>query len=335
LRSVAREAVDLVDRAAESAARDGHRRSRTPAPDSPRAEVGWEQRLVKLLLARADKTKKLEEDPLWTVRERLAARAGRVHALREARRLLKEADAPSSVRAPSSDVEAVLPKKKKRRKHRRRRSRRHGERGDDGASRGRRRKRSRSRSPSSSTSSSSSTVSSARPFRGAPSEARTGTQTQRDSKLRGHVVLIETLTEIAGVLPRASEGATLSQAELYRKLPPLFSLWFSMVLEPKLVQRSNGERNLREAKTLVKIMDHLMRGETLPGLVTALGRLKAITAVSTEPDATWRTAQLHELVTTDSTGLLTRRDRTNAAAALRDQARLQGGGRGAPLAPVL
>ena len=158
--------------------------------------------------------------------------------------------------------------------------------------------------------------------------------TQRDAKYRGHVVLIETLTEIAGVLPHASEKAALSQAEISRKLPALFSVWFSMVLEPKLAARPGGERNSREAKTLAKLLDHLLRGELMPSILTALGRLKAITTIATEADATWKTAQWHELVTSDSTGLLTRRDRTNVAAAQRDQLRLQPAGRGAALAPV-
>ena len=106
------------------------------------------------------------------------------------------------------------------------------------------------------------------------------------------------------------------------------------MLEPKLLQRAGSERNLREAKTLVKVLDHSLRGEVMPGILTALGRLKAITTVATEADATWKTAQWHELVTTDTTGLLTRRDRSNVAQAQRDQFRLQGAGRGAALAPV-
>ena len=158
--------------------------------------------------------------------------------------------------------------------------------------------------------------------------------TQRDAKHRGHVVLIETLTEIAGVLPRASEGAAYSQAEIFRKLPALFSLWFSLVLEPKLAARPVSERNAREAKTLVKLLDHALKGEVMPGILTALGRLKAITAVATEADSSWKTAQWHELVTTDTTGLLTRRDRSNVAAAQRDQLRLQVAGRGSALGPA-
>ena len=124
------------------------------------------------------------------------------------------------------------------------------------------------------------------------------------------------------------------RAEIFRELPALFSTWFSMVLEPKLVARAGSERNLREAKTLVKLLDHSLRGEVMPGIMTALGRLKSITTMATEVDATWKQAQCHELVTTDTTGLLTRRDRTNVALAQRDQLRLLGTGRGAALAPV-
>ena len=77
----------------------------------------------------------------------------------------------------------------------------------------------------------------------------------RDATHRGHLVLVETLTEIAGVLPRASEGAAFSRAEIFRKFPALFGTWLSLVLEPKLLSRAGSERNLREAKTLVKMLD--------------------------------------------------------------------------------
>ena len=126
----------------------------------------------------------------------------------------------------------------------------------------------------------------------------------------------------------------MSQAEIYRKLPALFGMWFTLILEPKLRATPQSGRNVREAKTLATLADQLVQGETMRGLMTVLGRLKAITHVATDEEATWRSTELHELVSADSTGLLTRRDRANAAATQREQLRLQTAGRGGALPPT-
>ena len=86
-------------------------------------------------------------------------------------------------------------------------------------------------------------------------------------------------------------------------------------------------------RPLATLADQLVQGETLRGLMTVLGRLKAITHVATDEEATWRSAELHELVSADSTGLLTRRDRANAVATQREQLRLRPVGRGGALPP--
>ena len=76
---------------------------------------------------------------------------------------------------------------------------------------------------------------------------------------------------------------------------------------------NQGPRNLQEGKTLTDIADALMGGDMLRGLMLTVARLKALTEVSAPDSAGWAVARHHELVVVDDMGLLSRRDRENAA----------------------
>ena len=123
---------------------------------------------------------------MWSVRERLSARAGRLHQRREARRVGKEMEAPASSMPEESEAEYVLPKHKHKKRRRRSRDRDR-----------RRRRRSGSRGRSSLTRSRSSRGSSSRSaFRGASNVAATSSRAARDSVHKPHLVLVDTLTQM-------------------------------------------------------------------------------------------------------------------------------------------
>ena len=150
--------------------------------------------------------------------------------------------------------------------------------------------------------------------------------------MRPHLVLVQNLTTIVRSLPHAHEGAKMTQADVYKKLPALYSSWHALKLEPKLKGQTGALRNTQESKTLTDLADELLVGNLLPGLMIVLGRLKAITEVA-ETGGDWNTARHHELVRANELGMLTRADRHNASRDQRDLARLQpsgGRGRGLP-----
>ena len=125
------------------------------------------------------------------------------------------------------------------------------------------------------------------------------------------MVLVETLEEVTRSLPRTCEGANMGRSDLYKVLPAVFTTWFALKLEAQLRGQPGGMRGLRECRTLAEVADDILMGAALPSLMKILGRIKAITEVSS--GRTWEVAQHHELVETDNVGMLTRRDRHNAA----------------------
>ncbi len=135
---------------------------------------------------------------------------------------------------------------------------------------------------------------------------------------------MDTLTEMSRLLPRATVGATLDRAEIFKTVPPLFVTYFELILESQL-QGNQMQRNEREARTLCEILDWALKGETLKLIMVALGRLKAIETVI-EPGASgWNVARHHELIPrAQSTGMLTSRYRENVSRDVRDEARTQG-----------
>ena len=296
---------------------DAHGRGARPArlaledgspPDQP--EPSWGNAAARLFFdsARADQAKKEPGD--WSVSERLAARSGRRHTVRVARRIGKGLTLPSGIQVPESEDEHVLPKRRRRHKKHRHRSR--GRRRRPSSSRSRSRRRRRSDSGSSSTSSRSSN----RDFREASPAGVNHSRASRESSLRPHMVLVDTLYSMARVLQRTSAEACSTRADIFRMLPPVLTPWFELKMVPLLTAGQQSLRSEREARTLVEMGDALLQGHTLPCLMLLLGRLKAITEAHT-PGSTWATARHHEVTATQGAGILTQRDRANA---MRDQA---------------
>ena len=303
----------------------GDRRASPPAPEVElddvclaledglppgQPEEPWADAAARLFFnsARADHAKKEPGD--WSVSERLAARSGRRHTLRVARRIGKGLTLPVGVEVPESEDEHVLPKRHRRSKKRRHRSRGRRRRPSSSSSRGRRRRRSGSNS------SSTSSRSSNRDFREASTVGVNHSRASRESSLRPHVVLVDTLYSMARVLPRTSAEACSTRADVFRTLPPVLTPWFELKLMPLLAAGQQSLRSEREARTLVEMGGALLQGQILPYLMLLLGRLKAITEAHT-PGSTWATARHYEVTATQGAGILTQRDRANA---MRDQA---------------
>ncbi len=284
----------------------------------PPPNAGWEKNFVRELIALVNKAKRREEDPTWSVRERLSARAGRLHVMRLAKRLARKLEVEGELDLPSSDEELVLPKSKKRKKRRTRK--------DSSSDRDRDRraaKKRKSRNVGSSSRSRSSSTDSLQPFHGAPSLGAASNRAQRDAQVRPHQVLV-----IVSTLPRSGEGAEVTRGDVFRRLPAVYRSWFDIKMAPVLRGTSGNQRSWREAKTLTTILDHLLTGNVLGSIMTLLGRLHAVTDVATNEGTSWALAQHHEIVPSDAVGLLTARSRANQAQDQRELLRTQGYMRG-------
>ena len=127
----------------------------------------------------------------------------------------------------------------------------------------------------------------------------------------------------------------MSKAEVFKKLPAVFTAWHDLRLAPALRPlQGGGGRSLRESRTLVEIADALLTVDLLQGFMVALGRLKALTEVSNPASNGWNVARHHEITAPDGVGLLSARDRQNAARDQREELRITSGGRGGPGAPA-
>ena len=83
-------------------------------------------------------------------------------------------------------------------------------------------------------------------------------------------------------------------------------------------------RNERECKAMCEARDAVLRGDPLGSLMILLARLNAIeTAVSPEGGG-WNVARHHELIPPKGSGLVSARDRENAARDQRDVLRTRG-----------
>ncbi len=233
-----------------------------PGAAGAREAEPWEAVCAKGFFDAANDAKQKVERDDWTVADRLSSRHGRKHQIRTARKLSRQVQLPGHIRVPESDEEAILPKvKKKKKKDRKRRKRR-------------RRSGSRSRSSSKrSSSTASSGESSNAVFRGASAVDVSRSRASRESAKRPHLVLVDTLYQMSRTLPRSSAEATMSKADIFRRLPPLFAPWFELKMA-KILQQGGGNslRSEREARTLVEIADALLSGATLQSLVLVLGR---------------------------------------------------------------
>ena len=134
------------------------------------------------------------------------------------------------------------------------------------------------------------------------------------------MVLIDTMSSMSRALPRSAEGASLDRSDLFKRLPPIFVAWFTLVLEPHLRQE-NLKRNVCEGRTLSELMDCLLTGDIMQAMMIILGRLKALTQASMPDGGGWQMARHHEMVQPDPFGILTRQDRANAARDQREEQR--------------
>ena len=106
------------------------------------------------------------------------------------------------------------------------------------------------------------------------------------------------------------------------KLPSLFVAYHAQILQGKLTASSQGSsRNERESRTLCELLDLLLQGRTLNGIMVALARLKAIEASVDRDSGGWAFAAQHELINRPGQGLVSQRDRTLAIRDQRDEQR--------------
>jgi hypothetical protein len=258
------------------------------------------------------------------VRELLSLRSGRLHSTRSCKRLLKETPHPADLQAPEGpchgDVKRRPPKRKREKEKKKRKERRR--------SRKRRRRSSSSRSCSSTSSSDSSSRTSEsrqRLFRSARDLAGFANRAQKQALSQPEKVLVESLAELATILPGAKPGASSSSVgggyEAAAKLPPLFVSYHSLVLSARLAGSDRSSRNEREARTLCEILDVLLSGGILAAIMIALQRLKAIEASIDPQGGGWSHAAQHELTARPGQGLVSQKDRTLANRDVRDEQR--------------
>ena len=145
------------------------------------------------------------------------------------------------------------------------------------------------------------------------------------------MVLVESLFEVSAVMPRVMGEPMVSRALVYRDLPAIFGAYYLQMLRPVMDQTADSHRNDREAHTLCLALDGVIRGEPLRAIMILLGRLKALKSLLVPGTLGWQEAQLHELVASRGSGLLTATDRENATRDLLDQRRMEDfRGRGGP-----
>jgi hypothetical protein len=148
---------------------------------------------------------------------------------------------------------------------------------------------------------------------------------QKQALSQPEKVLVESLAELATILPGAKPGASSSSVgggyEAAAKLPPLFVSYHSLVLSARLAGSDRSSRNEREARTLCEILDVLLSGGTLAAIMIALQRLKAIEASIDPQGGGWSHAAQHELTARPGQGLVSQKDRTLANRDVRDEQR--------------
>ena len=124
----------------------------------------------------------------------------------------------------------------------------------------------------------------------------------------------------------------MTRAEIFKTLPPIFVAWFTLNLLPRLRAQTGAAGREREARTIVEACDQILNGDPLGTLMTLLGRLRALTSVTTEEGGGgWALASQYEVLATSTDGLLTQRDRARAQRDLSDTRRAQGRQRGSAL----
>ncbi len=160
-------------------------------------------------------------------------------------------------------------------------------------------------------------------FRGPSSVGGGDSRAARDARLNPHHVLVESPLDTAKALPRSAGEGPWQQAEVYRKLPPLYSVHFKNVLKPLLEgEGGQGTRDSREVETVSETMDALLDGEPMKALMVLLGRRKAILASRSSEGGGWSVARYHEYLPMPG-AFLTARDRENATKDFKHDLRLR------------
>ncbi len=275
--------------------------------ETPKADIDF-PRIVHTLIKAGYDAHSRKLPPALSVREKLAARAGALYFNRTLRRAIKEAEAEQYLTAAPSDEEGWF--KELQDSHRSRKRHR------------RRKKKKKGKKSSSSSATSSSSTHSDQPFRKASSAGSSGGRAARDADRVPHYVLVDTLSEIASVLPRPVGEAIPSKAVLYKQVPALFMSFFAQVLKPTFEATGGSARDEREAMTICQTIDSLLIGETMRALMVQIGRLKALKE-SKSSSGGWTVAQHFEVIPTRSSGLTSGRDRHNAMRDHREASRLQ------------
>ncbi len=296
-----------------------------PAPGTPLANVDYEG-IVRTLLKEANLVHSRTLPPTLSVREKLSARAGAVHLARLLRRAFKEHKAEDFLQAPPSDEEGWYKELEAQHKEERRSKKK-----DKGRSA---KKKRRKKSSSSASDSSARSSRSDRPFRGASSAGSAGSRAVKEAVKRPHFVLVDTLYEIATVLPRPVGEAAPTKVTLYKTLPSLFMAYYTQVLKAALESsQSASQRDERESLTICQTLDALLGGEVLHAIMIQLGRLKAVKEARATSSGGWQVARHYELIPARDAGLTTEADRANAARDFRQHQRLTNALAGRGLAP--
>ena len=267
-----------------------------------------------------DHVKALKErhlDPGLSVREKVSARCGRLHLLREGSRCVTKHYKGDDIVMPACEDDEWLRKHEDKDRDRGEGRRGRSQRKRRRRSGGRRRRRGQSSSSASTTRSSGS----AQVFRSASHVAQGDSRAAKDAELNAHHVLVESLLETSRTLPRAAGEAACQQAEIFRKLPPVYVAHFRNVLQPALEGGGPSERrNRRELETLSEAMDLILDGEPLKCLMVLLGRRKAVVHASVG-GGSWQSAPFLEVLPPPGAAL-NARDRGNASKDLRDSLKL-------------
>ncbi len=178
--------------------------------------------------------------------ERVNPAAGAEALYLTVRQAIKEADAAQCLTAAPGDDEGWL--KDRQDDHRSQR-------------RGRKRKeKERDKESSSPTALPASSTRPEQPFRKASSAGSSGGRAPRDADRVPRGVLVDTLYEIASVLPRPVGEANPSKAVLDKEEPTLFMSLFGRVLKPIFETTGGSASEVKEAMTICQTLDSLPPG---------------------------------------------------------------------------
>ncbi len=108
----------------------------------------------------------------------------------------------------------------------------------------------------------------------------------------------------------------LDKVAVYRKLPPLFVPYYTLILPPIIeVSQHAGHgsaRNERECMAMCEARRAVLRGDPLGRLMILLARLKAFETAESPAGGGRNVARHHELIPPKGSGLVSVRDRENA-----------------------